>query len=152
MGRLIKSLPLSVTTWRWIHLPEWRIYASINFVSSGSENGLSPICRHAITWTNAHVLSMRPLETILSEIRIKMQNFSFMKMYLYMSAAKWLPFSPWFFVRSATCSNLNSWDLLQPCSALLMGIPRNAVSTLVVLKHKCKQCFNFAPVVYIELL
>ena len=27
------------------------------------------------------------------------------------------------------------WDLLPPCSALLVGIPRNTVSTLVVLKH-----------------
>ena len=40
------------------------------------------------------LLSTRPLETNFSEIRIKIQNFSFMKMHLKMSSAKWRPFCP----------------------------------------------------------
>ena len=39
-------------------------------------------CRlQAITWTDAVFLSIGPLGTQFSEIRIKAQNFSFMKMY-----------------------------------------------------------------------
>ena len=34
---------------------EWRIYASLNWVIIGSDNGLSPVRRQAIIWTNAGV-------------------------------------------------------------------------------------------------
>ena len=41
----------------------------------GSDNGLSPIQRQAIIWTNAGLLSIRPLRTInFTEISIKIQN------------------------------------------------------------------------------
>ena len=39
-------------------------------------------------------LSIEPLGTILSEILIKIRNFSFMKMHLKISSAKWRPFCP----------------------------------------------------------
>ena len=45
----------------------------------GSGNGLSPVRRQAITWTNAFLLSIRPLRTNFSEIWIKIQNFSLRK-------------------------------------------------------------------------
>ena len=48
--------------------------------------------RQAITWTNADILSIGPLETSFSEIRIKIQNFSFTKMHLKISSGKWRPF------------------------------------------------------------
>ena len=32
---------------------EWRIYASVNYILIGLGNGLSPVRRHAIMWTNA---------------------------------------------------------------------------------------------------
>ena len=54
------------------------IYASVNWVSIGSDNGLSPSRRQAITWTNADLLSIGPLGTNFSEIRIKIEIFSFM--------------------------------------------------------------------------
>ena len=59
--------------------------------SIGSGNGLSPVRRQAITWTNVELLLIRPLGTHLSEIRIKIQYFLFMKMHLQMSSAKWPP-------------------------------------------------------------
>ena len=61
-----------------------RLYASMNWVSIGSCNGLSPVRRQTITWTNADVLSSVPwpFGTNLSEIRIKIHNFSFTKMHL----------------------------------------------------------------------
>ena len=58
----------------------------------GSDNGLSPGRRQAIIWTNAGILLIRPLGTNFNEIFIKIQIFSFKKMHLKMSAAKWRPF------------------------------------------------------------
>ena len=57
-----------------------------------SDNGLSPGRRQAIIWTNAGVLLIGPLRTNFSEILIGIQTFSFKKMYLKMSSAKWRPF------------------------------------------------------------
>ena len=48
---------------------------SVNSVTIGSGNGLSPIQRQAITRTNADSSSIGPLKTRRSEIRIKQQNF-----------------------------------------------------------------------------
>ena len=62
--------------------------------SLGSGNGLSPVRRQAITWTNVHLLSIRPFWTNFSEILIKIQDFSFMKMHLKMLSANWQPFCP----------------------------------------------------------
>ena len=60
----------------------------------GSDNGLSPGRRQAIIWTNAGILLIRPLGTNFSEILIGVQTFSFKKMHLKMSSAKWRPFCP----------------------------------------------------------
>ena len=46
----------------------------MNRVSIGSDNGLSPIQRQAIIWTNARLSSVRPLGTNFSEI-LKYKNF-----------------------------------------------------------------------------
>ena len=56
----------------------------------GSDNGLSPDRRQAITWTNAGILLIGPLRTNISEILIEILAFSFKKM--RMSSAKWRPF------------------------------------------------------------
>ena len=72
----------------WCH-----IYASLKWVSIGSDNGLSPNRRQAIARTNADLLLIGPLGTNFSEILIKIQNFSFTKMNLKISSAKWQPFS-----------------------------------------------------------
>ena len=66
----------------------------MNQVSIGSGNVLSPIQLQAITWTNAHLLSIGSLRTNFSEIQIEIQSFSFKKMHLKMSSAKWRPFCP----------------------------------------------------------
>ena len=70
------------------------IYASVNWVSICSDNGLLPIRRQVIIWTNAGLLSIGPLGTKFSEILIKIQNFSLAKMHLNISSAKWRPFCP----------------------------------------------------------
>ena len=58
----------------------------------GSDNGFSPGRRQAIIWTNAGILLIEPLWTNFSEILIGIQIFSFKKMRLKMSSAKWRPF------------------------------------------------------------
>ena len=58
----------------------------------GSDNGLSPDRRQAIIWTKAGILLIEHLGTKFSEISIGIQIFSFKKMRLKMSSAKWRPF------------------------------------------------------------
>ena len=58
----------------------------------GSDNGLSPGRRQAIIWTNAWILLIWPLGTNFNEILIGIKTFSFKKMHLKMSSAKWRAF------------------------------------------------------------
>ena len=58
----------------------------------GSDNGLLPRRRQAIIWTNAGILLIRPLGTNFTEILFSNQTFSFKKMHLKMSSAKWRQF------------------------------------------------------------
>ena len=56
----------------------WHICASI-----GSDNGLSPIRRQAIIWTNAGLLSIGPLGTIFGE-----KNNQTTKLFIYENASE----------------------------------------------------------------
>ena len=67
---------------------EWCIYASPTKAIIGSNNGLPPDWSQAIIWTNAVLLSVGPLGTNFSQIVLKIQTFSFMKMPLKMLSAK----------------------------------------------------------------
>ena len=60
----------------------------------GSYIGLPPGRRQAIIWTNAGILLIEPIGTKFSEILIKIHIFSFKKMCLKMSSAKWRRFCP----------------------------------------------------------
>ena len=55
----------------------------------GSDNWLSPGRHQAIIWTNAGILLIWTLGTNVSEIFSKVYIFSFKKMHLKMSSAKW---------------------------------------------------------------
>ena len=57
-----------------------------------SDNGLSPGRCQAIIWTNAGILWIGPWGTNFNEILIGIPTFSFKKMHLKMSSAKWRPF------------------------------------------------------------
>ena len=57
-----------------IILADWRIYASVNIATIGSDNDLSPGRRQAIIWINACLL-------LISPFRRKLQR------YLYSNAA-----------------------------------------------------------------
>ena len=68
--------------------PSCRIYASLNWVIIGLDNGLSPIRHQAITWSNAGLLSNGLLGIHFNENWNGILSFSFKKMHLEMSSAK----------------------------------------------------------------
>ena len=63
-----------------------------NLIIIGSDNGLSPGQRQAITWTNARISLIGLLGTNLSEMLIEIHTFSLKKIHLKMSSGKWRPF------------------------------------------------------------
>ena len=73
----------------WFTFPnELHVCSNHSWVSIGSGNGLLPVRRLAINWTNVGLLSFRLLGTNFSEIRIGIISSSFKKMYLKLSSAK----------------------------------------------------------------
>ena len=79
----------------WCHLTHWGRVTHIcvgNLTIICSDNGLLPGRRQAIIWTNAGILLIRPWGTNFSEILIEIHAFSFKKMHLKLSSAKWHPF------------------------------------------------------------
>ena len=87
--------PVPVKPPRRIWLTHWGRMTHIcvgKLTIIGSDNGLSPRRRQAIIWTNAGLLLIRQLGTNFSEILIGFQIFSFKKMHLKMSSAKWRSF------------------------------------------------------------
>ena len=82
-----RGIPTLLTHWgRLTHICVSRI------TNIGSDNGLS-LGRHQTTiWTNVGILLIRTLGTNFSEILSEIHTFSFKKMHLKMSSAKWRPF------------------------------------------------------------
>ena len=72
---------------------ERRIYICASKLTIiGSDNGLLPGRRQAIIWTNTGILLIWTLGTTFSGILSEIHTFSFKKIHLNMSSAKWLPF------------------------------------------------------------
>ena len=85
-GLMISGI-ISLTHWGWVtHI----CVSKLTII--GSDNGLSPGRRQAIIWTNAGILLIRTIGTNFSEISSEIHAFSFKKMQLKMSSAKWRPF------------------------------------------------------------
>ena len=76
-----------------------------------SDNGLSPGRRQAIIWTNAGILLIGPWGIHFNEFLIGIQTFSFKKVHLKMSSAKWRPFCLGLNVLSSDVSGLMSVDV-----------------------------------------
>ena len=68
------------------------IFASFLTHYIRADNGLSPVRRQDITWTNADFLSIGSLGANFSEFLIEIYIFSSRKMHLIMSSGKWQPF------------------------------------------------------------
>ena len=69
------------------HYWNMRLYSKLTII--GSDNGLSPGRHQAIIWNNAGILLIRTLGTNVSEILGEIHSFSFSKMHLRTSSAKW---------------------------------------------------------------
>ena len=101
---------IACTVWIFCILTHWgrvtHICVSILTII-GPDNGVLPGRHQAIIWTNAGILLNGPLGTNFSEILIKILTFSFNKMHLKVSSAKWQPFSLSF--NGLTHHYLNKW-------------------------------------------
>ena len=70
-------------------------HASVcNLTIIGSDKFLSPGRHQAIILTNAGILLIGPLEQSFSKMLIGIHTFSFKKMHLKITSAKWQPFCP----------------------------------------------------------
>ena len=82
----------------------YHLFNSLRLSDIGSDNGLLPGWHQAIIGTNAGILLIGPLGTNFSEFLIVIHTFSFKKMRLKVSSAKWRPF----------CLSLNVLITLKP--------------------------------------
>ena len=103
---------------------------------TGSDNGLSPGRRQAIIWTNDGILLIGPLGTNFSENLIWILTFSFTKMWLKVSSAKWLPF----------CLSLNvlinHWSSVTPTQGTNQGF---AIKNYWFFNSEPMLCFKTRP-------
>ena len=124
------------------------------------DNGLSPGRRQAIIWTNVGILLFGPLGTKFNEISNEIHTFSFKKMHLNRSSAKWRPFFLglnvlsmlllWFY-DSNTIYVLNMWSQLV-CSRIFFLIEITIINIIVIIiinpyswheiRLKCKNCIQ----------
>ena len=101
-----------------------------NLTIIGSDNGLSPGRRQAITWTNVHILLIGPIGTNFSEVLIEIHTFSSKQIHLKISSGKWRPFCLGLNVLSQWC--LGCWIPLKLLFCKLFH------SDLLLWKDKCK--------------
>ena len=102
-----------------------------------SDNGLSPGRCQAIIWNNAGILLIGPLGTKLNEIFIEIHTFSFKKMHLNMSSAKWRPFCLGLNVLRET-SDWVRWHSISDLKANTSHIVNNSDTALCYNLHCCK--------------
>ena len=98
----------------------------------GSDNGLSPGRRQAVTWTNAAILLIGPLGTNFSEILIGIQTLSFNKMHLKMPSAKWCLF----------CLGLNVLSCVSPLPWEVMGPVCIRPKLMMITLNSAACCFQ----------
>ena len=98
---ILISAPESLTHWgRVIHI------CVGNLTIIGSNKGLLPGRHQAIIGTNAGILLIGPLRTNFSEILTQIHTFSFKKIHLNLSSAKWQPLCLWL---NVLMGNSYSW-------------------------------------------
>ena len=93
MGIFVQSLPVVI-----LYLDSLTLWGQVthicvgNLTIIGPDNGFSPGRSQAIFWTNAGILLIGPWGTNFSEVLIGIHAFSFKKIHLKMSSAKWRSF------------------------------------------------------------
>ena len=115
---------------------------------NGSDNGLSPGRRQAITWTNVGILLIGPLGTNFSEMLIEIHTFSFKKIHWKMSPGKWRPFSLSLNVLSVVFILQRHWKIchsqcprnmsvFQTCLTFVWRLPCNFTMEYIASSEKC---------------
>ena len=66
------------------------IYSRLTII--GPDNGMWAGRRHTVIWINVRILLIRNLRSNFSEILSEIHTYSFKKMHLKMSSAKWRQF------------------------------------------------------------
>ena len=97
-----------------------------NLTIIGSDNGLSPGRRQAITWSNVAILLIGPLGTNFSEILIEIHTFSLKKIHLKMSPGKWRPFC--LGLNVFIFENRKTWVLQKHAKVIWFKVYTNLVS------------------------
>ena len=87
-----KLIPLSALAHKVTFI--WLAPLPANWVSISSVNGLSPVRRQAITWTNAGFLSIAFMGANFNEIWIGILSFPLEKYIWSCHLSKWWPFWP----------------------------------------------------------
>ena len=124
IGILSKPSQLLLTHWgRVTHI----CVSELSIISS--DNRLSPGRRQAIIWTNDRILLIGPSGTHFSEILFGIQTFSFKKIQLKVSSAKWRPFCLGLNVLRITASLCIRWCVGGLTDSYLLTISRNFQST-----------------------
>ena len=93
----------------------------------GSDNGLSPDRRKAIIWTNDGILLIGLVGTNFSETLVETLKFSFKKMHLKVSSAKWRRFSLGLIVLRIK----NHWNFNKSIRIFLQNIVYKMTAVLV---------------------
>ena len=118
-----------------------------NCVNIGWGNGSLPVRRQATTRTDAALLSIRPLETNFSEILIKIQNFSFVKMHYEMAAilswGRWV--KEWKLKGSLSGPSDSYFNSLWPSDTIWCHetLVQEIVSSQMAPSHYPNQCWLF---------
>ena len=92
ISNLDMNLKITNVRYEWTHWDQVMHICISKLTSIGSDNGLSPGWCQAVIWTNGGILLIGLLATNFSEILIEIHTFSFKKMHLKISSAKWRPF------------------------------------------------------------
>ena len=115
-----------LTHWGWVtHI------CVVELAIIGSDNSLSPGRRQAIIWTNAGILLIGPLGTNFTVILIEILLFSFKKMRLKVSSAKWRPF----------CLSLNVLNLVSKDDSLKLSLHKEP-RIIFYWNHVFCRCFQ----------
>ena len=105
----------------------------MNWIRIGSGNGLSPVWRQAITWISSDILSIRPLGTNFSEIRIELfvqgnafENFV-CEMTAILSRGRWVKDQDYLTPQWATYLKLITWYV---CT---LSVPKRYSMTITII-------------------
>ena len=130
-----RSSNLSLTHWgRVTHI------CVGNLTIIGSDNGLSPDRRQAITWTNVGILLIGPLGTNFSKMLIEIPTFSLKKIRLKMSSAKCCSFR----FGLNELNDMHWFNMTESYNIILYYIALGSLAGIILCVHSDNQspCFT----------